>query len=274
MITARFTGRSGARSPDSSVAALRPVRRSRTSHLSGNGQNATGAKPPKRFPLLHGVSAPSGDRPGADGGRESVGTGNVVRPVGRSSTACSASNEEHGVRRIQGSGHKAPRDKKMVALDPRLVRRGAKAGRRFADWLDASVLPHLYVEQSPMTVPEPLRGEIKRPDYLVGIPGVGIVAFDVKSKTIYEREGIIFDLGEVQKLRAFSRLFHVTVYFACIDPAGGPDGYWVRLDQLDAVPAVRRGAFYTLACTIEHALPVSLRDDFYAAFISSIALAR
>ena len=272
MITTRVPGRREARSPDSAVATLRPVRRSRKSHLSGSGQNAIGAKPPKRFPLLHGVSAPSGDRPGAGGRRESVGTGNVVRPVGRGSNACSASNGEHGVRTIRGSGHKAQKDKKMVALDPRLVRRGAKAERRFADWLDASVLPHLYVEQSPMTVPAPLRGEIKRPDYLVGIPGVGMVAFDVKSKTIYEREGIIFDLAEVQKLRAFSRLFHVTVYFACLDPEGGPDAYWVCLDQLDAVPAVRRGKSFTLACPTDRTLSISLDEDFYAAFVRAVAL--
>lgn len=169
-------------------------------------------------------------------------------------------------------GHKASKDKKMVAIDPRLVRRGAKAERLFADWLDASVLPHIYVEQSPMTVPEPLRGEIKRPDYLVGIPGVGMVAFDVKSKTVYEREGIIFDLAEVQKLRTFSRLFHVTVYFACLDPEGGSEGYWVRLNQLDAASAVRRGGVYTLACPLDQALLVSLEENFYSAFVEAVAL--
>lgn len=160
----------------------------------------------------------------------------------------------------------------MTAVDPKLVRRGAKAERLFAQWLDASVLPHLYVEQSPMTVPAPLRGEIKRPDYLVGIPGVGMVAFDVKSKTVYERDGIIFDLAEVQKLRTFSRLFHVTVYFACLDPEGGLDGFWVTLGQLDAVPAIRRNGALTLACPLDRAQPVSLDEDFYSAFVRAVAL--
>lgn len=159
----------------------------------------------------------------------------------------------------------------MTSLDPRLIRRGAKAERQFAAWLDAAALPHLYVEQSPMTVPASLRGEIKRPDYLVGIPGVGIVAFDVKSKTVYERAGLIFDLKEVQKLRVFSQRFHVTAFFACLDPEGGPDGYWVRLDQLDAVPAVRRGKVLTLACPLDRAMAVSLKENFYAAFCRAIA---
>ena len=84
--------------------------------------------------------------------------------------------------------------------------KGEAAEHAFAHWLDASVLPHLYVEQSPLTVPAPLRGQIKRPDYLVGIPGVGLVAFDVKAKTVYEREGLIFDLDEVLKPVSYTHL--------------------------------------------------------------------
>ncbi|MBN9007141.1 MAG: hypothetical protein J0H40_17215 [Rhizobiales bacterium] len=94
------------------------------------------------------------------------------------------------------------------------------AARLRRRWLDAAVLPHIYVEQSPLTVPVPLRGQIKRPDYIVGIPGVGMVAFDVKAKTIYP-EGLIFEVDEVRKLRSFARLFHCTVYFACLNPEGG-----------------------------------------------------
>ncbi|GJD82679.1 hypothetical protein HPGCJGGD_0538 [Methylobacterium haplocladii] len=89
-----------------------------------------------------------------------------------------------------------------------------------------------------MSVPAPMRGMLKRPDYLAGVPGVGMVAFDVKAKSVYD-DAIIFDLDEVRKLRTFARLFHLTVYFACLDPAGGSASYWVRLDQLDGLPAKR-----------------------------------
>lgn len=150
--------------------------------------------------------------------------------------------------------------------------KGAAAERAFAAWLDDSVLPHLYVEQSPLTMPAPLRGAIKRPDYLVGIPGVGLVAFDVKAKTIYDREGLIFDVAEVQKLRNFARSFHLTLYFACLDPSGGPQGYWVRLDQLDSVPAVRRNGVLTLALPCDQAQAVSLDEPFYSAFVRAVAL--
>jgi hypothetical protein len=150
--------------------------------------------------------------------------------------------------------------------------KGEAAELAFRQWLDAAVLPHIYVEQSPLTVPMPLRGQIKRPDYIVGIPGVGMVAFDVKAKTIYP-EGLIFDLDEVRKLRTFARLFHCTVYFACLSPEGGEHpGYWIRLDQLDDVPAVRRGKVLTLCMPIERALPVSMNEPFYSAFVRAVAL--
>ena len=74
----------------------------------------------------------------------------------------------------------------MARVAPHLIARGMAAERRFQDWLDASVVPHLYVEQSPLTVPAPLKGRIKRPDYLVGLPGIGLVAFDVKSKALFD----------------------------------------------------------------------------------------
>lgn len=150
--------------------------------------------------------------------------------------------------------------------------KGDAAELTFRRWLDADVLPHLYIDQTPMSVPAPMRGEIKRPDYLVGVPGVGTVAFDVKAKTIYQ-DGLIFDLDEVRKLRTFARFFHLTVYFACLDPTGGPQSYWVRLDQLDFIKPVERNGCRSLALPLSRAQPVSLDRSFHAAFVDAVALA-
>ncbi len=63
--------------------------------------------------------------------------------------------------------------------------KGQAAEDRFRAWLDRCCLPHIYVEQSVTTIPQPLRGEIKRPDFLVGIPTIGTTAVDVKAKRVY-----------------------------------------------------------------------------------------
>lgn len=149
--------------------------------------------------------------------------------------------------------------------------RGEEAEHVFRHWLDADVVPHLYIDQTPMSVPAPMRGLIKRPDYLVGVLGVGMIAFDVKSKSVY-RDALIFDLDEVRKLRTFARVFHLTVFFACLDPAGGSASYWVRLDQLDNLPAVRRGGVLTISMPLDHAQAVSMQQSFHVAFVEAIAL--
>lgn len=160
--------------------------------------------------------------------------------------------------------------KAPVPIDPADAARGEAAERDFQRWLDASCLPHIYVEQSPMTVPGSLRGRIKRPDYLVAIPHVGMVAFDVKCKSLYEGR-FLFDVDEVQRLRTFSRLFRLTVFFACLDPEGSDQSYWVRLDKLDSAAAFKRNGKLVLSLALGDAHPVSMQTDFFKAFSAAIS---
>lgn len=84
--------------------------------------------------------------------------------------------------------------------------------------------------------------------------GVCRAALTSKAKTIYP-EGVAFGWAKIQMMRIFERLFHLTVDFACLDPGGGPQAYWVRLDQLDDMPAVHRGGGLTLTIPLPKPLP-------------------
>lgn len=128
----------------------------------------------------------------------------------------------------------------MFTLSPELKAKGEQAETEFREWLNRSGVAYMYVEQSPLNVPERLRGRIKRPDYLVGIPHAGILAFDVKAKSIYDGH-FIFDLEEVEKLARFARLFNLTVYFACLDLERPDHHWWVPLADLQARAPERRG---------------------------------
>lgn len=163
-----------------------------------------------------------------------------------------------------------PKRKHPSPIDPADAARGEAAERDFQLWLDASSLPHIYVEQSPMTVPSSLRGRIKRPDYLVAIPHVGMVAFDVKCKSAYQGR-FLFDLDEVQRLRTFSRLFRLTVFFACLSPEGSDQSYWVRLDKLDSAAAFKQNGKLVLSIALGDTHPVSMQTDFFNAFTASIS---
>ena len=153
----------------------------------------------------------------------------------------------------------------MYRLPPALKAKGLKAEADFRAWLDWSAAPHIYVEQSPVTVPEALRGRIKRPDFLVGVPHVGLLAFDVKAKSVYD-DALIFDLAEVRKLATFRRAFHVTVYLACLDDER--EGmWWVALDDLFMREPERRGRRAVVAFPLAEAHRVEMGRRFQDALV-------
>lgn len=99
--------------------------------------------------------------------------------------------------------------------DPR--ERGRQTEVSFRQWLERSALAYIATDQTPITVPKRLKGHIKRPDFLVGLPTIGTLAFEVKSKTIYG-DALVFDTDERRRLLNFQRFFNITVWFACFDP--------------------------------------------------------
>lgn len=149
--------------------------------------------------------------------------------------------------------------------------KGDRAEFRFQYWLDDSRVPHIYLDQTPLSVPMHLRGQLKRPDYVVGVPGVGSVAFDVKAKALYNGH-FIFEFDEIARMRNFARLFHYTVYFACLDPDGSAASYWIRLDQFDNLMPVRRDSSLILKIPADAVQAVSMREPFQAAFAAAVAV--
>lgn len=154
-----------------------------------------------------------------------------------------------------------PQRMRMFRLSPDLKAKGAKAEADFRAWLNYSGVAYMYVEQSPLTVPEGLRGRIKRPDYIVGIPHAGSLAFDVKAKTDYDG-ALIFDLDEVEKLALFGRLFNLTVYFACLDLAREDRHWWVPLEQLQGRAPERRGKRRVVTIPTDAAFEVYMDHSF------------
>jgi hypothetical protein len=160
----------------------------------------------------------------------------------------------------------------MTILDPKLVRQGAEAETRFRAWLDASRLPHIYTDQSQGSVPAHFRRQLKRPDYLVALPYVGTVAFDVKCKTTYGDVGdFVFDVYEVRRLANFDRLFRITTFFACLDPAGSSESIWFQVEDLATL--VGRKTAGTIRVTATSGLAVDMERSFQEALRDAISLA-
>lgn len=145
-----------------------------------------------------------------------------------------------------------------------LKAKGDQAEAAFRAWLNESGVAFLYIEQSPLNVPDALRGRIKRPDYLVGLPFTGMMAFDVKAKTAYDGK-LLFEVSEVDKLARFADFFHLTVNFACLDLDQPEQFYWVPLRGLVGRAPERRGKARVLTYPLDEAFMVSLSEPFLQA---------
>ena len=148
---------------------------------------------------------------------------------------------------------------------------GQEAEVRFRTWLDRCHLPHLYVEQSPMTIPKHLRGEIKRPDFLVGIPTIGTLAVDVKAKRIYQ-DAILIDAYEHRTLLNFETFFNITVWFACFPPDAPHTCHLFLNRNLAGLERLSLKGESVIAVPLKVTRPADERRDFMAALMGAISL--
>lgn len=148
---------------------------------------------------------------------------------------------------------------------------GQAAEDRFRAWLDRCALPHIYVEQSPMTIPEALRGEIKRPDFLVGIPTIGSIAVDVKSKRVYA-DTLIIDAYEHRTLMNFETFFNTSVWFACFPPGEAHACHLFLNRSLAGLPVHSRKGKDSIAVPLRLTRLADDRRDFMAALVGAISL--
>jgi hypothetical protein len=160
----------------------------------------------------------------------------------------------------------------MARLSPSERRQqGDAAEQKFMGWLDRCVLPYMYVEQSPLTVPKGLKGEIKRPDFLVGIPTIGTIAIDVKAKRIYDN-AIIIDDYEHRTFMNFETFFNMSVWYVCFPP-GEPETCHLFLNRdLAGLQSSQRGGSLSLSVPLTATVTADPRRDFMAVLLSAISL--
>lgn len=154
----------------------------------------------------------------------------------------------------------------MAPIKPEHVARGQEAEAYFQAWLEASKFPYFYIDQTVSTFARHLRGDVKRPDYFVGIRGVGMLGFDVKAKTVYRGE-LIFDVEEIRRLANFGQLFNVSVYFACLKPRGA-GAWWAWVPELALrAPVAGTG---TLRVPVRELQAINFREPFDVALSAAL----
>jgi hypothetical protein len=105
------------------------------------------------------------------------------------------------------------------------IERGEGGERALQDWLDRSKLAYLFLDQTPLTMPAAHRADIKRPDFLLAIEGLGTIALDAKAKAFIDG-CFVLDASERRRLDAFETEFGIPVWYVCFPPAE-PQHAWL-----------------------------------------------
>jgi hypothetical protein len=126
-----------------------------------------------------------------------------------------------------------------TAIRPADRARGQRMEQLFQAWLDRDGLPYFYFNQTPLTVPAAFKGRLKRPDFAVGLPGVGTIAFDVKAKRL-SQDHFIIDVDEQARLAAFEEAFDMVVWYAIFPPREAP--YCFLFRNRDILPVTTYAA--------------------------------
>lgn len=120
-------------------------------------------------------------------------------------------------------------------------------------------------------MPAHLRGEIKRPDFLVGIPSIGTIAVDVKAKRVYA-DTLIIDACEHRTLLNFETWFNIAVWYANFPP-NEPHACHLFLNRsLAGLPTSTAKGKPAIAVPLKLTRPADERRDFMAALMGAISL--
>lgn len=102
-------------------------------------------------------------------------------------------------------------------------------------WLQSAGLSYLYVNQSPETFSNLFAGSIKRPDFLVLLESIGLIAVDAKNYTLSKG---VFSLpleSELKKVLTFERLFRIPVWYAYLGEINDDKSVWYWISAIKAL---------------------------------------
>ena len=110
------------------------------------------------------------------------------------------------------------------------------AETRFKEWLEYKQYPYIYIAQDPQAFSTFFKNfNVKRPDFLILVPGLSIIAVDVKDRNLYsQHESFIIDEErDLNKLLAFERIFRIPVWLAISNQeVAYRTWYWISITEV------------------------------------------
>ena len=135
-----------------------------------------------------------------------------------------------------------------------ITAKGEVGERRLNEWMQAAGLSYLYINQAKEVFARIFHGTVKRPDFLVLLESIGLIAVDAKN---YALKRGVFTLpleSELRRVLTFERLFRIPVWYAYLHEEDGTAiWYWIS-----ALKAIEVGVIRTNSKTGEDFVAIKL----------------
>ncbi|MDK1286270.1 hypothetical protein [Pseudoalteromonas umbrosa] len=107
-----------------------------------------------------------------------------------------------------------PEQEKSISTSLSIIEKGQVGELAFNDWLQSNNVSFLYIEQSEETFSTLFKNSLKRPDFLILLESIGMIAVDVKNYKKYNNSYSLNLQSELIKSLTFERLFRMPLWYA------------------------------------------------------------
>jgi len=163
----------------------------------------------------------------------------------------------------------------MDAIDPEKLKRGKEAEEKFKEWLDKHNISYLYIQQDENTFASVFKNNLKRPDFLILIPSLGLMMVDVKYKNLNPKyEDLAIDAYDIKRYSRLQRTFNLPIWFVLSNEnVAFKTWFWIPLPKVleEGMPRFRssKSKMDYYAVPLKHFVQVSDRDSLHRIFEGS-----
>lgn len=121
--------------------------------------------------------------------------------------------------------------------------RGKEGEELLHQWLQDEGISYVYVRQEPSRFAPLFKDELKRPDFLVLLESIGLLAVDAKYCSLSNFGNYTLSTDELRKASMFERIFRIPVWYAFVDQEDAGNS-WLWISLLKAIEVGREHASY------------------------------
>lgn len=153
---------------------------------------------------------------------------------------------------------------KPAVVTANLLAKAKAAEDAFESWLKREGFSYLPVCQSKEHFAPLFQGNLKRPDFLILVDSIGMIAVDVKAYKLSRRQYTLPYESEFQRAVAFEQMFRMPVWYAYWNFEEG-FAHWISALKAAEVGTLRQNlrdqrSFFSI--DLEHFQPVRTNEDF------------